>query len=168
MQRSGAFQRTGGFGRGTLLPMSALLQRLDHFARHVSLVMLGKDGRGIKDSARFQLSFGDDTLPFAEQIGEDPVIEDGDVGLVMRKAMRLPAPRWTLRSSTRPPIRTLRSGEIAWVFRSLGLKKKTMLALNAVSTSAVAPASAAMPTATKPSRCCLRVIAVTRAGAAAC
>ena len=66
--------------------MSALLQRLDHFARHVSLVMLGKDGRGLEHSVRFQLSFGDDTLPFAEQIGEDPVIEDGDVGLAVGDA----------------------------------------------------------------------------------
>ena len=48
--------------------------------------MLGKDGRGIKDSVRYQLSFGDDTLPFAEQIGEDPVIEDGDVGLAVGDA----------------------------------------------------------------------------------
>src|SRR5271166_2340555 len=104
--------------------MSALLQRLDDLTRHVVLVVLGEHRRGGKNAVGAQLSLGDDTLPFAEQIGQQAFIEDGEFRGTIGNAERDHAPVGTAREvslSTRPPIRTRRSGATAFALRSLGL-----------------------------------------------
>ena len=46
----------------------------DDFARHVALIVLGQDRFGAKLARRFQHAFGDDALPFAEQVGRQSLI----------------------------------------------------------------------------------------------
>ena len=45
--------------------------------------MLGKHVRGDKDAVAAQFSFGDDPLPLAEQIRQDAVIDDPQLGLTV-------------------------------------------------------------------------------------
>src|SRR3954452_4366041 len=56
------------------LPMSLLFQSVSHFLRHVSLVMLGKDGVGLESSCSIQRAFGNHTLAFAKEIREQAAI----------------------------------------------------------------------------------------------
>src|SRR5690348_13493251 len=63
--------------------MSALFQRLNDFAWHVSLVMFGENGRGLEHSVRLQPTLRYDALAFAEQIWDYSVIDDSDVGLAV-------------------------------------------------------------------------------------
>src|SRR3981081_600605 len=65
--------------RGGLLPVSLLFQGFDDFPRHVILVVLGEHGVGLESAAGLDVSFGDDALPFAEQVGHDTLITDRNI-----------------------------------------------------------------------------------------
>ncbi len=61
------------------LPAAGFFQRLDHFFRHVALVMLGEHGVGVEDAAGLELAFGHHALPFAEQVWHDALEAHRDV-----------------------------------------------------------------------------------------
>ena len=63
-------------GVRAFLPDALLLQRLDHFARHVALVVLGEHGVGGEAPSAADHALGDDALPFAEEVGKDAAIGD--------------------------------------------------------------------------------------------
>ena len=85
--RRRGLQRSSGRGRcRTLLPVAAFFERVDDLTRHVTLIMLGEHGRGGKYAVRLQPAFSDDPLPFAEQVGQDAAIDDGNVVFAVRDA----------------------------------------------------------------------------------
>src|SRR5215472_16205420 len=59
--------------------MPTLFQRVDDLARHVAFVVLGEHGRGGKDTVGAQSSLGDHALPFTKQVGQDALIDDGEI-----------------------------------------------------------------------------------------
>src|SRR5208282_6545035 len=58
------------------LPMAGALQRVDHFRRHIFLVVLGENLGSVEDAAIGHRAHGDDALPFAEKVGKHAVISD--------------------------------------------------------------------------------------------
>ena len=61
-----------------------LLQGVDDFLRHVRLVVLGQHGIGFERAAAVERAFGDDALPFAEQVGQDALIADRELARCRR------------------------------------------------------------------------------------
>src|SRR6478735_10677507 len=61
-----------------VLPVALLLQAVCNLLRHVGLVVLGEHAVGAEGARRIKGAFGDDPLPFAEQIRQQALIGDGD------------------------------------------------------------------------------------------
>ena len=68
--------------------MALLLQRVGDFLRHVGLVMLGKHGVSLEHTGGIERALGDDALPFAEQIRQDALIGDRQLGAAIRNLER--------------------------------------------------------------------------------
>jgi hypothetical protein len=57
------------------LPASALfLERVDHLARHIALVMIGENRIGPHLAGRLEHAFGDHPLTLAEQVRQQTLI----------------------------------------------------------------------------------------------
>ena len=52
------------------LPVALTPQGIGDLARHVVLVVLGEHRVGPEEAGRFEDAFGDDALPFPEQVGQ--------------------------------------------------------------------------------------------------
>ncbi len=63
--------------------MALLLQRVGDLARHIGLVMLGEHGIGAEPARPLEHAFGDNALPFAEEIGQQAGIADHCPGLAI-------------------------------------------------------------------------------------
>ena len=59
-----------------VLPMPRLFQRVGDLLRHVGLIVFGEDRVGGEQSGTVQRAFGDDALPFPEQVGQHALIGD--------------------------------------------------------------------------------------------
>src|SRR5512147_170518 len=66
------------------LPVAGFFQRINDFARHIALIMFGKDSVGCEYPAWIELAFGNDSLPFSEQVGDNALISHSDVGFSIR------------------------------------------------------------------------------------
>src|SRR5580692_3498629 len=66
-----------------VFPMPRFLQRIGDLFGHVGLVMLGENSVGGKDAGFVERAFGDNALPFAEQIGQYALIGDRNFGLAV-------------------------------------------------------------------------------------
>src|SRR5262245_7748776 len=65
------------------LPASGFLQGIDYLARHIALIMFGKDRVCGENAARPEPAFCYYTLPFPEQVGHDALIVHGHVSLAV-------------------------------------------------------------------------------------
>src|SRR6516162_6871373 len=68
----------GAFLLVLVLPMPLLLQGICDFLGHVGLVVLGEHVVGPKHAGIVEGTFGDDALPFTEQVRQDALIGDRD------------------------------------------------------------------------------------------
>ena len=62
-----------------LLPAALFLERVDHFARHVALVVLGEDRLGAHLAGRLEHAFGDHALTLAKQVRQQTPIGDLEI-----------------------------------------------------------------------------------------
>jgi len=81
--------------------MSALLQRVDDLARHIIFVVLGEHCRRGEDPIRAELAFGNDPLPFAEEIRQQTLIDNREIARAVGDAERELAPVRTAREAVR-------------------------------------------------------------------
>ena len=58
----------------SFLPAPLFLQRVDDFARHIALVVLGEDRVGAHLAGRREHAFGDHALTLAEQVRQETLI----------------------------------------------------------------------------------------------
>src|SRR5262245_41189566 len=65
------------------LPASGFLQGIDYLARHIALIMFGKDRVCGESAARPEPAFCYYTLPFPEQVGHDALIVHGHISLAV-------------------------------------------------------------------------------------
>jgi hypothetical protein len=96
-----------------------LLQRLDDLRGHVALIVLGEHGVGRQRPVGVEYAFGDDALPFAEKIGKDALVGDGEFTTPSAALSRLPV-------TTSPPSRIRLPGGTLFSTTSVGELKKTM------------------------------------------
>ena len=66
------------------LPAAGFFQRINNFARHIALIMFGKDSVGCEYPACIEFAFGNNSLPFSEQVGDNALISHSDVGFSIR------------------------------------------------------------------------------------
>src|SRR5436309_12342554 len=67
----GSLGRSGEPVTGFALPVSLLLERVGHLFRHVRFIVLGEHIVGLERAAGLERAFGDNPLPFAEEVRED-------------------------------------------------------------------------------------------------
>src|SRR5262245_9393437 len=65
------------------LPASGFLQGIDYLARHIALIMFGKDRVCGESAVRPEPAFCYYTLPFPEQVGHDALIVHGHISLAV-------------------------------------------------------------------------------------
>src|SRR6201987_3029444 len=79
-----SFRSRSACGLGVIVfPVPLLLQLVGDFLGHVGLVMLGEHSVGAEHAGTVERTFGDHALPFAEQIGEDSLVSDLQLGVVV-------------------------------------------------------------------------------------
>src|ERR1700735_2352468 len=78
-----AFVAVAGLLAVVVLPMARLLQRVGDLFGHIGLVVFGKDSVSSENAGTVERAFGDDALPFAEQIGQHTLIGDRDLALAV-------------------------------------------------------------------------------------
>ena len=90
--------RRAGLGAVIVLPVALLLQGVGDILGHVGLVMLCQHGVGPEDAGSIERAFGDDALPFAEQVRQNSLVGDrqrgaavGDAEIRPRDCRRAPA-----------------------------------------------------------------------------
>ena len=89
----------------------ARFERLGGFGRHVVLVVLGQHLARDEHAVGAELALRDHALAFLEQVGKDAGVDDRDRlrGVGHDEAHRRVPSRFTLPSSTRPPMRKVRA-----------------------------------------------------------
>ena len=78
--------RGAGLGAVIVLPVALLLQGVGDLLRHVGLVMLGQHGVGLEHAGGIERAFGDDALPFAEQVRQNSLVGDRQRGAAVGDA----------------------------------------------------------------------------------
>ena len=87
MPRGGRSRGRGaGLGAVIVLPVSLLLQGVGDILGHIGLVMLGQHSVGPEDAGGIQRAFGDDALPFTEQVRQNSLVGDRQRGAAVGDA----------------------------------------------------------------------------------
>ena len=116
LRRRGARRGSTRLGAVVVLPVALLLQRVGDILGHVGLVMLGQHGIGLEHAGGIERAFGDDALPFAEQVGQNSLVGDRQRGAAvgdLKFTARL-SPRTSEPGCTRPPRRKRLPGGICF------------------------------------------------------
>src|SRR5271155_2962188 len=78
-----AFAALAGLLAVVVFPMPRLLQRVGDLFGHIDLVVFGKNSVSSENTGTVERAFGDDALPFAEQIRQHALIGDRDLALAV-------------------------------------------------------------------------------------